>query len=172
MELKSKKIAALVHHVYEDMELWYPVIRLREAEAKVVLAGEKPGAQYNGKHGIPAMAEIGYEDLNVDDFDGLVIPGGYAPDKLRRYPAVLEFVKQMDQAGKPIAIICHAGWVAISADILRGRKATSVRAIKDDMINAGTEWVDEPVVTDKNLVSSRTPHDLPVYVKAFIELLQ
>jgi len=172
MELKGKKIAALVHQVYEDMELWYPVIRLREAEAKVVLAGEKRGAQYTGKHGIPAMAEIGYEDLNVDNFDGVVIPGGYAPDKMRRYPALLDFVKQMDQAGKPIAIICHAGWVAISADILRGRKATSVRAIKDDMVNAGAEWVDEAVVTDKNLVSSRTPHDLPVYVKAFIELLK
>ncbi|MGM0375912.1 MAG: type 1 glutamine amidotransferase domain-containing protein [Bacteroidota bacterium] len=172
MELKDKKIAALVHQVYEDMELWYPVIRLREAEAKVILAGEKPGAQYSGKHGIPAMAEIGFDDLNVEDFDGLVIPGGYAPDKLRRYPEVLEFVKKMDQAGKPIAIICHAGWVAISADILRGRKATSVRAIKDDMVNAGAKWVDEPVVIDKNLVSSRTPHDLPVYVKTLIGLLQ
>ncbi|MFW6202855.1 MAG: type 1 glutamine amidotransferase domain-containing protein [Marinilabilia sp.] len=172
MELEGKKIAALIHQVYEDMELWYPVIRLREAEARVILTGEKPGAQYSGKHGIPVMAEAGYEDLKADDFDGVVIPGGYAPDKLRRYPEVLDFVKQMDQAWKPIAIICHAGWVAISADILRGRKVTSVRAIKDDMVNAGGNWVDEPVVIDKNLVSSRTPHDLPVYVKAFIKLLK
>ena len=172
MELENKKIVVLAHQLYEDLELWYPFIRLREEGAKVLLAGEKPGAQYQGKHGIPAMAEISYEDLNPDDFDGLVIPGGYAPDKLRRYPEVLDFVKKMDEAGKPIAMICHAGWVAISANILRGRRATSVRAIKDDIVNAGAEWVDESVVVDKNLVSSRTPHDLMFYVKTFIGVLQ
>jgi protease I len=172
MELKNKKIAALVHDLYEDLELWYPVIRLREAGAEVLLAGEKPGAQYKGKHGIPAIADIGYNDLDKDNFDGVIIPGGYAPDKLRRYPDVLAFVKQTDEAGKPIGIICHAGWVTISADILKNRRATSVGAIKDDMINAGTDWVDDAVVVDKNLVSSRTPADLPFYARAFIQLLQ
>ncbi|PWE01346.1 type 1 glutamine amidotransferase domain-containing protein [Marinilabilia rubra] len=172
MELKNKRIAAVVHEIFEDLELWYPVIRLREAGAEVVLAGEKPGAQYTGKHGLPASADIGYDDLNADDFDGLIIPGGYAPDKMRRYPRVLEFVKKMDEAGKPIGIICHAGWVTISANILKGRKATSVSAIKDDMVNAGVNWVDEPVVVDKNLVSSRTPVDLPEYAKALLDLLK
>lgn len=172
MELKNKRIAAVVHEIFEDLELWYPVIRLREAGAEVVLAGEKAGAQYTGKHGVPAQADISYDDLNADEYDGLVIPGGYAPDKMRRYPKVLEFVKRMDEAGKPIGIICHAGWVTISADILKGRKATSVGAIKDDMVNAGVNWVDEPVVVDKNLVSSRTPVDLPEYAKALLNLLK
>lgn len=172
MELKNKKIAAVIHEIFEDLELWYPVIRLREAGAEVVLAGEKAGAQYTGKHGLPARSDIGYDDLNADDYDGLVIPGGYAPDKMRRYPKVLEFLKQMDEAGKPIGIICHAGWVTVSAGILRGRNATSVGAIKDDMINAGVNWVDEQVVVDKNLVSSRTPADLPEYMKAYLNLLK
>ncbi|WP_291859163.1 type 1 glutamine amidotransferase domain-containing protein [Marinilabilia sp.] len=172
MELKNKKIAAVINDIFEDLELWYPVIRLREAGAEVVLAGEKSGNQYTGKNGLPARADIGYDDLNADEFDGIIIPGGYAPDKIRRYPKVLEFVKQMDDSGKPIGIICHAGWVTISADILKERQVTSVGAIKDDMINAGANWVDEPVVTDKNLVSSRTPDDLPDYMKAYLNLLK
>ncbi|MFO7999721.1 MAG: type 1 glutamine amidotransferase domain-containing protein [Marinilabilia sp.] len=172
MELQNKKIAALLHDVYEDLELWYPVIRLREAGAQVVLAGENAGTRYKGKNGIPAEAETGYHNLDPQSFDGLVIPGGYAPDKLRRYPAVLDFVKQMDNAGKPIGIICHAGWVAISAGILKNRKATSVGAIKDDMVNAGVDWTDEEVVVDRNLVSSRTPLDLPAYMRKFIELVK
>ena len=172
MEIKNKKIAAIIHEIFEDLELWYPVIRLREAGAEVVLAGEKAGAQYTGKHGLPARADIGYDNLSADEYDGLLIPGGYAPDKMRRYPQVLEFVEKMNESGKPIGIICHAGWVTISAGILKGRKATSVGAIKDDMINAGVQWVDEPVVVDKNLVSSRTPADLPEYMKAYIGQLK
>ncbi len=171
MALTNKKIAVLVHNIYEDLELWYPVIRLREAGAEVMLVGEKTGTQYQGKNGVPAVSDIGYSELIEQDFDGLVIPGGYAPDKLRRSPEVLAFVKKMDDAGKPIAMICHAGWVPISAGILKNRKATSVGAIKDDMVNAGVDWVDEAVVVDKNLVSSRTPKDLHVYMKAFIELM-
>ncbi|MCF8363373.1 MAG: type 1 glutamine amidotransferase [Prolixibacteraceae bacterium] len=172
MELKNKKFVAIIHQIFEDLELWYPVIRLREAGAQVVLAGEKAGNLYTGKNGVPATADIGYDDLDVNEYDGLIIPGGYAPDKMRRYPKVLEFVKQMDDAGKPIGIICHAGWVPISANILKGRKVTSVGAIKDDMVNAGANWVDEPVVIDKNLVSSRTPVDLPEYMKAYLNLMK
>lgn len=172
MELKDKTVVALIHDIFEDLELWYPVIRLREAGAKVVLAGEKPGKQYTGKNGLPATADIGYDDLDDKKFDGLIIPGGYAPDKMRRYSKVLDFVKHMNDAEKPIGIICHAGWVPISAGILKSRKATSVGAIKDDMTNAGVNWVDEPVATDKNLVSSRTPVDLPDYMKAYLQLLK
>jgi protease I len=172
MELENKKIAVLVHQMYEDLELWYPVIRLREAGAEVFLAGETGGAQYRGKSGIPATADIGFSELIEQDFDALVIPGGYAPDKLRQSPEVLAFVKKMDDIGKPIAIICHAGWVTISAGILKNRKATSVGGIKDDMVNAGVEWVDKAVVVDKNLVSSRTPQDLSFFVKALIELVR
>lgn len=172
MEHKNKKFVAIIHQIFEDLELWYPVIRLREAGAEVVLAGEKAGNQYTGKNGVPATADIGYDDLDVNEYNGLIIPGGYAPDKMRRYPKVLGFVKQMDDAGKPIGIICHAGWVTISANILKGRKVTSVGAIKDDMVNAGANWVDEPVVVDKNLVSSRTPVDLPVYMKAYLNLMK
>jgi protease I len=172
MELKNKRFVAIIHQIFEDLELWYPVIRLREAGAEVVLAGEKSGNQYTGKNGVPATADIGYDDLNAEEFDGLIIPGGYAPDKMRRYPKVLEFVKQMDDAGKPIGIICHAGWVTISANILKGRKITSVGTIKDDMVNAGANWVDEQVVVDKNLVSSRTPADLPEYMKAYLGLFK
>ncbi|MBN1769551.1 MAG: type 1 glutamine amidotransferase [Prolixibacteraceae bacterium] len=172
MELINKKFVAIIHQIFEDLELWYPVIRLREAGAEVVLAGEKAGSQYTGKNGVPATADIGYDELDVNEYDGLIIPGGYAPDKMRRYPKVLDFVKQMDKAGKPIGIICHAGWVTISANILKGRKVTSVGAIKDDMVNAGANWVDKPVVVDKNLVSSRTPVDLPEYMKAYLELFK
>jgi len=172
MELTNKKIAALVHEVYEDLELWYPVIRSREAGAEVVMAGEKAGAQYKGKNGVPAKADIGFEALDEKEYDGLIIPGGYAPDKLRRYPDLLNFIKKIDDAGKPIGIICHAGWVTISAGILKNREATSVGAIKDDMINAGVKWVDQEVVVDSNLISSRTPLDLPAYMRKYIEVLK
>ncbi len=168
----NKRIVALVDDLYEDLELWYPVIRLREAGFEVILAGKKAGKNFKGKHGLPAKSDIAFEELNESGFDALVIPGGYAPDKLRRNSDVLAFVKRMDEAGKPIGMICHAGWVPISAGILKNRKATSVSAIKDDMINAGANWVDEEVVVDNNLVSSRTPLDLPAYMKQFIEKMK
>ncbi len=172
MELQNKKIVTLIHDMYEDLELWYPVIRLREAGAEVVLAGDKAGAEYKGKHGLPATADIGFEDMKVEDFDALVIPGGFAPDKLRRDSYVTAFAKQMNEAEKTIGIICHAGWVLASAGILKDRKATSYIAIKDDMVNAGVNWVDEEVVVDGNLVSSRSPDDLHVYAKKLIEIIK
>ncbi len=166
------KIAVFVHEIFEDLELWYPVIRLREEGYDVVLAGEKAGAFYTGKHGVPAKADVGFDDLNADEYDGLLVPGGFAPDKLRRYDAVKAFTKAMDDAKKPIGHICHAGWVLVSADILKGHKTTSTPAIKDDLINAGAEWVDEQVVVSGNIVSSRNPGDLHAYAKAFISLLK
>jgi protease I len=169
MSLQNVKIVNLVHEGFEDLELWYPVLRLREAGATVHLAGEKQGKVYNGKHGVPAEADIGFSELDADTYHGVLVPGGWAPDKLRRYSEVKEFLKAMDEQGKPIGEICHAGWVLISAGILNGKRVTSTEAIKDDMTNAGANWVNEPVVLDKNIISSRKPIDLPIYMKTYIE---
>jgi protease I len=171
MRLKGKKVISLVHHDFEDLELWYPILRLREEGAIVELAGEKAGETYIGKYGVPAEADIAFGDVNASDYDAILVPGGWAPDKLRRFPEVLEMVQHMEQEKKPIGQICHAGWVLVSAKVLDGKKVTSTPGIKDDMENAGAEWIDEPVVVDGHLVSSRRPPDLPDYMREFIEVL-
>lgn len=171
MKLKEKKIVSLVHDEFEDLELWYPILRLREEGAIVHLAGEKAGETYIGKYGVPAEADFAFEDINPEEYDALLVPGGWAPDKLRRFPAVLELVQHMEEHKKPIGQICHAGWVLISAKILQGKKVTSTPGIRDDMENAGAEWYDEAVVVDGHLVSSRRPPDLPEYAKAFVDVL-
>lgn len=168
MSLTDKKVLALIEEDFEDLELWYPVLRLREEGATVHLVG-KEVRKYIGKYGVPAEADYAFNDVNIDDYDAILVPGGWAPDKLRRYPEVIEFVKAMDEAKKPIGQICHAGWVLISADILQGKKVTSTPGIKDDMTNAGSTWYDEAVVVDGHLVSSRRPPDLPAYMEAFIK---
>ncbi len=170
-KLTGKKILILVEAVYEDLELWYPKIRLIEEGAPVVVAGPEKKI-YQGKNGYPCMADVTIAEINVSDFAALVIPGGFAPDKLRRYPRVLEIVRQFHEAKKPIAFICHAGWVPISAQILRGRKVTGVSAIKDDLENAGATYLDQSVVVDGNLISSRTPVDLPDFCRAIIRSLE
>jgi protease I len=161
----------LAADLFEDIELLYPVYRLREAGAEVTVAGvdESPVSGKKG-HG-PVAVDVAVDRLAVDDFQALVIPGGFAPDKLRRSRAVLDLVRSFDEASKPIAFICHAGWVPISAGILKGRKATSVDAIRDDMVNAGAEWVDEACVVDGNLISARTPADLGPWMKALLAAL-
>lgn len=171
MRLNEKRVVCFVDEEFEDLELWYPVYRLREEGAEVVLAGGKRGTAYTGKYGVPAAADVAFSEVDPDSFDGLLVPGGWAPDKLRRVPEVLETVRRMDEAGKPIGQICHAGWVLISANILRGRHVTSTPGIRDDMVNAGAIWHDEPVVVDGHLVSSRRPPDLPAYAKAFCDAL-
>lgn len=171
MRLKNKKIIALVDHDFEDLELWYPVLRLQEEGAMVDLVGEIAGKKYVGKYGVPANSDRSFSDVNVDKYDGILVPGGWAPDKLRRYPEVLTFIKHFDQMKKPIGQICHAGWVLISAGILDGVRVTSTPGIKDDMTNAGATWHDEPVVVDGHIISSRRPPDLPPYVKAFADKL-
>ncbi|MDQ7859026.1 MAG: type 1 glutamine amidotransferase domain-containing protein [Armatimonadota bacterium] len=171
MELQGVRVAALVEELYEDLELWYPVLRLREAGAEVALVGPRAGETYKSKHGYPAKADVGMVEADPAQFDGLVIPGGYAPDRMRRHPAMLAFVRALHEAGKPIAFICHAGWVPISAGIVRGRTVTSVAAIKDDLTNAGATWVDREVVVDGNLITSRTPPDLPAFARALVEAL-
>lgn len=167
---KEIKILSLIHEDFEDLELWYPVLRCREAGFTVHLVGEKQGHVYHGKYGVPATSDFAFDQVDAADYDGILVPGGWAPDKLRRFPAVLEMVRQMDAAKKPIGQICHAGWVLISAGILQGRRVTSTPGIKDDMQNAGGIWTDEEVVLDGNLVSGRRPPDLPAYTKAFINL--
>jgi len=168
--LKSKNVLMFVEDVYEDLELWYPKIRLMEEGAEVVVAGPDAGRAYKGKHGYPCTADAALEDLSASDFDLLVIPGGFAPDKLRRLPKVLELTRDIHAAGKVVAHICHAGWIPISAGIVRGYTCTSTPGIKDDLVNAGAIWVDKPVVVDRNMVSSRRPDDLPAFCRAIIEL--
>ncbi len=166
-----KSVLIFVHELYEDLELWYPKIRLEEAGFKTTVAGPSAKQTYPGKHGYPCQSDISFDDIHPETFSGLVIPGGFAPDKLRRYPKVLQTVQQMDQGKKPIAFICHAGWVPISAKILKGRHVTGFSAIKDDLENAGARYSDQAVVVDGNLVSSRTPSDLPEFCKALLKLL-
>lgn len=167
-----KKILAFVDDIYEDLELWYPKLRLEEEGWKVVVAGPQSNVVYKGKHGYPCKSDADLADVEAKHFDGLLVPGGFAPDKLRRDPNVLSLTRDFHQAGKPIAFICHAGWILISAGILQGRKATSTVGIKDDVINAGAEWIDQALVVDGNLISSRTPVDLPLFAKAFVDALQ
>jgi protease I len=171
MRLQNKKVIALVEHEFEDLELWYPVLRLQEEGATVHLAGAKANEKYIGKYGVPAVSDYAFSDIDPAHYDAILVPGGWAPDKLRRYPEVLHMVRHMNETTKPIGQICHAGWVLISAKILQGKKVTSTPGIRDDMENAGAAWFDEPVVVDGHIVSSRRPPDLPPYAKAFADLL-
>jgi protease I len=166
----NRTVLTFVDDVYEDLELWYPKLRLEEAGYSVRLAGKEIKA-YLGKHGYPAMADMLLNDARSADFCGLLVPGGFMPDKLRREEKVLSLTREFFEQGKLVAFICHGGWIPISARILKGKKATGSRGIKDDLENAGAIWVDEAVVTDGNLVSSRTPQDLPAFGKAMVEFL-
>ena len=168
---KTTKVVVLAADLFEDIELLYPVYRLREEGVDVTIAGvdDSPVSGKKG-HG-PVEVDTTVDRVSADQFDALVIPGGFAPDKLRRSSTVLDLVRAFDAASKPIAFICHAGWVPISAGILKGRKATSVDAIRDDMVNAGVEWVDDACVMDGNLISARTPADLGPWMKAVLAAL-
>ncbi|WP_138418880.1 type 1 glutamine amidotransferase domain-containing protein [Aquibacillus sediminis] len=171
MRLNDKKVIALIEDDFEDLELWYPVLRLREEGAQVDLVGKEAKKVYTGKYGVPAESDKAFTDVDVNDYDAILVPGGWAPDKLRRYPEVLDFVRHMNDNQKLIGQICHAGWVLISADILKGKHVTSTPGIKDDMTNAGATWSDEAVVVDGHIISSRRPPDLPPYVKEFADKL-
>ncbi|MBB6730255.1 type 1 glutamine amidotransferase domain-containing protein [Cohnella zeiphila] len=168
---KPLQVVCLVDDEFEDLELWYPVYRVREEGATAVFAGPEKGRKHIGKYGVPAVADLSYDELDASAFDGLLVPGGWAPDKIRRDERVKRFVRELDAAGKPIGQICHAGWVLASAKILNGRKVTSTPGIRDDMENAGAQWYDEAVVVDGNLISARRPPDLPPYAKAFCDVL-
>ncbi|MGD0227871.1 MAG: type 1 glutamine amidotransferase domain-containing protein [Terriglobia bacterium] len=172
MELQGKRIAVLAADLYQEMEVWYPLLRFREDGAETVAVGAEAGKTYSSKKGYPVVADLSIADVHAKDFDAVVIPGGWAPDTLRQDERMLNFVREMEKAGKIVAAICHAGWVLCSADILRGRKATCFKAIKDDMIHAGAKYLDEEVVVDGNLITSRVPTDLPAFCRAIGKALK
>jgi len=171
MTLQGKHIVVLAEEMYEDPELWYPYYRLLEEGARVTLVGPE-AKTYESKHGYPARAEMAAAQVRIEDVDGVVVPGGYAPDRLRRYPEIVSLVRGVFDRGGVVAMICHAAWVPISAGIVKGKRATCVSAIKDDLVNAGATYVDEAVVVDGNLISSRTPADLPAFLPAIIAALE
>lgn len=173
MELKGKRVAMLVDQLYQEMEVWYPLYRLQEAGVEVVTVGAEAGKPYGSKLGYPCVAQLSYNEVSADDFDGVIAPGGFAPDHIRRHPKANQFVADVNAQGKLVAAICHGPWVLCSAHgMLKGRKVTSFFAIKDDVVNAGAEWVDEEVVVDKNLVTSRKPEDLPAFALACVQVLK
>ncbi len=162
----------LAEDLYEEMELWYPFYRLIEEKIEVVIAGPGNKKTYKGKNGYPVEVDLDTTAIKADDYQGLIIPGGYAPDKLRRYPEILQLVREMNESGKLIASICHGPWVLISAGIMHGRRATCYFAIKDDLINAGTFYLDSEVVVDGNLITSRAPGDLPAFCREITAFLK
>ena len=168
---KGQHVLVLAADLFEDMELLYPAYRLREEEIDVTIAGLTTDDVTGKKGHGPVKVDATVDDVDAGSFDALVIPGGFAPDKLRRSERVLALVEDFNRSGKPIAFICHAGWVPISAGVIKGRRATSVRAIRDDMVNAGADWVDEACVVDGNLISARTPADLGPWMKALLAAL-
>ena len=169
--MKTKTGAILVEDLYHELEFWVPFYRLVEAGVEMTIAGPKAETTYKSKGGTAATSHAAASDLNGADFDVIVIPGGYAPDRMRRDAGMLKLVRDAHEAGKIVAFICHAGWVPISAGIVKGKKLTSFFAIKDDLVNAGAEWVDAAVVVDGNMITSRTPADLPDFCRAIVEAL-
>ena len=172
MELNGKRAAVLVEQQYQELEVWYPVYRLREAGCKVTLVGPEAGQTYPSKLGYPAKSDKAAQDVSSRDFDILVIPGGFAPDYLRRHESVLRLVSDMAEQGKVIAAICHGSWVLCSTQALKGKRATCFFAIKDDVVNAGANYVDAEVVRDGNIITSRKPDDLPAFVVELLNAIQ
>jgi protease I len=170
MKLKGKKIAYLVQDGFEDLEFWVPLMRLQEEGAQVTVVSDH-AAEFSGKHGLKARSETAAHDVSAEDFDAVVVPGGWAPDKLRRYEAVKALVRDTYEAGKIVAAICHAGLVLISAGIVAGHKVTGSEGIKDDLLNAGAKWVDEPAFRDGNLVWGRVVADIPDFCRELVEAL-
>lgn len=170
MNLEDKTIAILVEKKYQDLEAWYPYYRLKEVGATVLFLAPDTH-QRTGKYGYPLKPDRAVAVADVEDFDGVVIPGGFAPDYLRRDPDMVKFVRKMDEAGKLVAAICHGGWLLASAEIIEERQVTSFSGIKDDMIHAGADWQDKPVVQDGNLVTSRKPDDLPAFLRGILQFL-
>ena len=169
--LAGKRIAILVENLYEDLEFWYPYYRMKEEGADVIVVGTGSSDVYRGKHGLEAKPKVTADKVSAGDFDAIIIPGGFAPDYMRRYPILLKLVRDMSDNGKIVAAICHAGWVLVSAGIVKGRSMTCFSSIRQDVINAGAEYVDSPVVKDRNLITSRAPADLPIFCREIIAAL-
>jgi protease I len=172
MDLKGLRVAVLLDQLYQEMEVWYPYYRLQEAGVEALFVAAEKGATYKSKVGYPAKAELSYDEVAAGDFDGVIAPGGFSPDYIRRHAKATQFVHEIDKAGKLVAAICHGPWVLCSSNMLRGRKLTSFFAIKDDVVNAGAEWSDAEVVVDRNLVTSRKPEDLPAFMIACLDVLR
>jgi len=169
--LAGKRVAVLAENMYEDLELWYPLIRLREAGAEVSVVAPSAGATYKSKHGLEVKADMSVDDANAKQFDAVVIPGGFAPDYMRRSEAMVRFVKDANDEGRIVAAICHAGSMLVSAKVVKGKTLTCFKSIKDDVVNAGGNYVDEAVVRDGNLITSRVPDDLPAFCGEIISAL-
>ena len=171
MQLKGKKVIVLAENNYQEMELWVPYYRLKEEGAEVTVVGSGSSRTYTSKLGYPVDVNKEAKEINMSNYDGVVIPGGYSPDLMRRYPEMVRIVREAHGQGKVVAAICHAGWMLVSAGILKGKKATCFFAIKDDMINAGANYVDAEVVVDGKLITSRKPDDLPAYCREIVKAL-
>ncbi len=169
--LTDKRVLIFVGDIYEDLELWYPKLRLIEAGAHVTVAGPEAETKYSGKNGYPCVSDAMIADMEAADFDGLVVPGGFMPDKLRRDAKVLQLVRDFDAAGKLVAAVCHGGWIPISAGVYKGVRVTGSPGIKDDLVNAGAIWEDAPVVIDRHFVSSRKPDDLPDFCRGILQVM-
>jgi protease I len=172
MDLKGKTVAVLVEQQYQELEVWYPYYRLKEAGAAVHLVGPEAGKTYPSKLGYPAKSDKASSDVSASSLDGIVIPGGFAPDYFRRDPTTIQLVKDAFARGKVIAAICHGPWLLCSTPALKGKRATCFFAIKDDVINAGATYVDEETVVDGNVITARKPDDLPAFTRAIIQALR
>ncbi len=171
MNLKGKRVAILAENLYQEMELWVPYYRLKEEGAEVKVVGAGGAKSYASKHGYPVSVDVQADAVSAVEFDAVVVPGGYAPDVMRRHEAMVRLVREATQHGKVVAAICHAGWMLASADVIRGRNVTSFFSIKDDMVNAGGQWADQEVVVDGNLITSRKPDDLPAFCREIVKAL-
>jgi deglycase len=171
MRLKGKRVVIFVENLYQELEFWVPYYRLKEEGAEVTVVGSGSSQTYTSKLGYPVTVEKEAKEIDVSRYDGVVIPGGYAPDHMRRYPEMVRIVREAHQKGKVVAAICHAGWMLASAGILKGKKVTAFFAVKDDLVNAGANFVDEEVVRDGNLITSRKPDDLPAFCREIVAAL-
>ncbi len=171
MRLQGKRIAILVEDHYQELEFWYPLLRFREEGADVVVVGSGAAQAFTGKYGYPAEVDKAATEVSADQFDAVVIPGGYAPDRMRRHPAMVALVREAAEKGKIVAAICHAGWMLASAEVIQGKTVTGFFAIKDDLVHAGANYVDTQVAVDGNLITSRKPEDLPAFCRTIIVAL-
>jgi len=169
--LKGKRVAIFAEDLYEDLELWYPLLRLKEAGAEVVVVGPGDAKEHHGKYGYPVAVDQAISDVNAARFDAVVVPGGYAPDRMRRHAGMVAFIREMARRGKIVAAICHGPWMLASAEVVAGKTVTCFSAIKDDLVHAGATYQDAEVVVDGNLITSRQPADLPAFLDAIITAL-
>ncbi|MBW1917639.1 MAG: type 1 glutamine amidotransferase [Deltaproteobacteria bacterium] len=172
MSLSGKKIAILVENLYQELEVWYPLLRFKEEGAAVVVVGSGSAKEHTSKFGYPVTVDKIADEVKAADFDAIIIPGGYAPDIMRRYPAMVGLVKDMAKQGKVVAAICHGGWMLASAEVVQGKTVTAFFAIKDDLVHAGANFIDAEVAVDGKLITSRKPEDLPAFCRAIVTALR